>query len=123
MSRHDRRRDIARFRREACRELLTYLIEPNDPALDAAPWLQRAARWWLDGLSTRVRHCIVCSAWIVNRQHVGALLLATPAVAKPPSASACGVCRKCWEADLPVETLERAAATALQPALPGAHFG
>jgi hypothetical protein len=123
MNRSARRRDIARFRREACRELLTYLVEPDDPALGDVPLLQRAARWWLDGLSTRVRHCIVCSSWIINQQHVGALLLATPAVARPPSASACGICRQCWSADIPVETLERAAIAALQPALPGAHFG
>ncbi|MGL3109409.1 hypothetical protein [Bradyrhizobium sp. BR 1432] len=83
--------------------------------------MQRTASNWIDALSTRGRHCIVCSSWLVDRQHVGALLLATPAV-RPTSASACGVCRECWDAGLPLEALERAAEHALQEALPGGRL-
>ena len=86
------------------------------------PLLRRATSHWLDGLSTRVRACIVCSAWIANRQDVGSVLLSTPAVPKPTSASVCGVCAECWQADLPVEALERAAITALAAAVPNGRF-
>jgi hypothetical protein len=95
------------------------LVEPDDAALTDMPLLKTAASNWLDGLSIRVRHCIVCSAWIVNGHHVGALLLTTPRVAKPTSASTSAVC---WDADLPVETLERACADALQEVVPGGRF-
>ena len=114
-SRHERRR----FRHEASRAALTtYLCEPTDPALYGL--LKATANCWLDLLSQRVRHCIVCASWIVDRQSVGLLLLATPAVIKPTSASACAICREC--AGLPLEALERAATTALQAAVPGGRF-
>jgi hypothetical protein len=114
-SRHERRR----FRREATSSaLVTYLCEPTDPALDGL--LKATANCWLDLLAVRVRHCIICSSWIVDRKCVGLLLLATPATAKPTSASACAICRDC--VDLPLEAIERAATTALQEALPGGRF-
>jgi hypothetical protein len=118
MGRHERRADLARYRREASHALVTYLVEPDDPALNGL--LQRAARSWIDGLSTRSRSCIACSEWLWSRQGVGLLLLSTPSVAKPTSASVCAVCREC--ADLPLEALERAATTALQAAVPGGRF-
>jgi hypothetical protein len=114
-SRHERRR----FRHEASRAALTtFLCEPTDPALDGL--LKATANCWLDLLAQRVRHCIICSSWIVDRRNVGLLLLSTPAVVKPTSASACAICREC--ADLPLEALERAATTALQAAVPGGRF-
>src|SRR4051812_22982769 len=112
MGRHERRSDIARYRREAARVLLTYLVEPDDPALGGL--LGRAARHWLDALSVRVRSCIVCCSCITDRRNVGLLLVSTPAVAKPTAASVCGICREC--ADLPLEALEHATTTALQAA-------
>lgn len=118
MGRHERRADLSRYRREASHALLTYLCEPDDPALDGL--LQRAARSWLDALSVRVRSCIVCSSWITDRRNVGLLLLSTPSVAKPTSASVCGICPEC--ADLPLAALERAATVALEAAVPGGHF-
>jgi hypothetical protein len=121
MGRHERRVDLARFRRDASRrDLLTFLVPPDDAALATAPLLQRTARNWIDLLDQRVRHCIICSKWIVDRQSVGLLLLATPATAKPTTASACGVCREC--AELPLPALERAATTALQAAVPGGRL-
>jgi hypothetical protein len=118
MGRHERRSDIARFRRDASRSLNTYLCEPNDPALDGL--LQRAARTWLDALSVRARACIVCSEWLWSRQGVGLLLLSTPSVVRPTSASVCGICSAC--AELPLPALEQAASNALQAAVPGGKF-
>jgi hypothetical protein len=110
------------YRREASAGLITHLVEPNDPALHRSPLLCAAASDWLDGLTTRMRSCIVCSAWIVDRTYVGALLLSMPDVSKPVSASACGVCSGCWAADLAQDVLERAATVALRRALPGGRF-
>jgi len=83
-----------RFRRDASSSLLTYLVEPGDlrPTSVAVPILRDTARNWLDLLSTRVRNCIVCDSWVTSGQCVGALLLATPATAKPTSASCCAIC-------------------------------
>jgi hypothetical protein len=120
MGRHERRSDVARFRRDASRALRTYLCEPNDPAL--AGILKASACSWCDALEQRVRHCIVCSAWIVNRQHVGALLLTTPDIAKPTSAGTAAICRECWDADLPMQALERAAEHVLQKVIPNGRF-
>jgi hypothetical protein len=121
MGRHERRADLARYRRETSGVLVTYLVPPNDRALDTIPLLRRATDAWLEALAVKVRSCIVCSSWLVNRHHVGAVLLSTPTV-MPRAASVCGVCRECWEADLPADALERAALTALKVAIPGAHF-
>jgi hypothetical protein len=121
-NRHQRRTDLRSFKREASRALLTYLIEPGDAALNDVPILRDTARSWLDLLPTRVRNCLICSSWLVNREHVGLLLLATPATAKPTSASCCAICRGCADAGLPMEALERAAEHALQEALPGGRL-
>ena len=40
---------------EACHELLTFLVPPDDPALRRATLLRAAADHWLNALSTRVR--------------------------------------------------------------------
>jgi hypothetical protein len=122
MGRHERRSDIARFRGDASRALLTYLVAPDDAALNDVPILRDTARSWLDLLSTRVRNCLICSSWLVNREHVGLLLLATPATAKPTSASCCAICRGCAGAGLPMEAIERAAERVLQEALPGGRL-
>jgi hypothetical protein len=96
--------------------------QPDDAALNEVPLLQHAAQRWLDLISVKVRHCIICSSWIANRQSVGALLLSMPVVARPHSASVCGVCRECWDADLGLDALERAATTALREAVPNGRF-
>jgi hypothetical protein len=117
-TRHERRR----FRREASKSLLTFLCQPTDPALSDIPILQQAANHWLDALSLRVRHCIVCNSWLVNRQHVGALLLTTPAVIKANSVGTAAICASCWDDDLPVQALERACETVLHSVIPGGRF-
>ena len=69
-----------------------------------------------------LRHCIVCSSWVVNKQHVGALLLTTPDIAKPTSAGTAAICRACWDADLPLQALERACESVLQEVIPGGRL-
>jgi hypothetical protein len=118
VGRHERRASLARYRDEADHELLTYLVDVDQP-LDV-PILRNAARSWLDALPHRMRSCIVCSGLLWERQRVGLLLMSTPVVAKPMSASVCGVCVEC--ADLPLAALERAATTALQAAVPGGRL-
>jgi hypothetical protein len=71
-------------------------------------------------LSVRARSCIICSEWLWSRQGVGLLLLSTPSVARPTSASVCGICTAC--AELPLPALEQAASNALQAAVPGGRF-
>jgi hypothetical protein len=123
MGRHERRADLARYRRDASRrDLLTFLVEPDDGLLATAPFLQRAARHWLDALSTtRSRSCIVCSSWLWSAESVGALLISTPAVSKPTSAGTAAVCRGCWD-DLPLKALERAVEQTLQSVIPGGRL-
>jgi hypothetical protein len=119
MGRHERRSDLARYRRDASRnDLLTFLVQPNDVLLASAPLLQRAARHWLAALSVRSRSCIVCSSWLWSEQSVGALLISTPCVARPTSAGTAAVCRECWSAGLPVQALERAVEQTLQSVIP-----
>ena len=118
-SRHERRR----FRRETSHHaLLTYLVEPTDPALDQVPLLKASAHHWISALSVRVRHCLICSSWLVNRHDVGALLLTVPEVAKPVSAGTAGICRTRWSADLGVDVLERACASVLHEVIPNGRF-
>lgn len=120
MGRHERRADLARYRREASNALLTYLVEPDDAALTEVPILHNAARSWIDALSVRARACIICSEWLWSRQGVGLLLLSTPSVVRPTSASVCGICTAC--AELPLPALEQATTTALHAAVPGGRF-
>jgi hypothetical protein len=123
MGRHERRRDLARFRRVASRtSLLTFLLEPNDQRLNDAPLLKAAASNWLDNLAVRVRCCIICNSWLVDRQHVGALLLSVPATTKPTSAGTAAICCECWTSDLPANALDRACTSALQAAVPNGRF-
>jgi hypothetical protein len=118
MGRREQRASRARYRREASQALLTYLVDAHQP-LDV-PILRNAARSWLDALSARARGCIVCSGRLWSRQSVGLLLLSTPTVVRPTSASVCGICNSC--AELPLPALEQAATAALQEAVPGGSF-
>jgi hypothetical protein len=117
-SRHERRR----FRREASHALRTFLVAPDDPALDGEPLLKVAANSWLGALSVRVRHCLICNSWVVNRRDVGAVLLTVPDITKPVSAGTAAVCKACWDADLPLDALERACETVLHEVIPGGRF-
>jgi hypothetical protein len=117
-TRHERRR----FRREASKSLLTFLCEPTDPALSDIPILHQAANHWLAALSVRVRHCIVCNCWLVNREHVGALLLTTPTVIRANSVGTASVCKACWSSGLPMDAYEKACENVLKAVIPGGRL-
>jgi len=119
-NRHERRR----YRREASGELLTYLVDIDDP-LDSHRLLQRAARYWCDGLSTPPhRECVSCGTLMPVRKYVGALLLTTPATNRPTHASVFGVCRACWIIqDLSLEAIELRTTEVLQAVVPNGMFG
>jgi hypothetical protein len=111
---------VSKFRSEGAGEVVTYLVTPDDPRLKDVPVLNRAASWWLAGLSQRMRNCFHCGSSLPDRRYIGLLLLSTPGVPSPALASVSGLCLKC--ANLPAETLERAAAAALRTVAPGARF-
>ncbi len=118
-TRHERRR----YRHEASGALLTYLVDIDQP-LNDHPLLQRAARYWCDGLSTPPhRECVTCGVLMPVKKYVGALLLTTPAITKPTTGSVVGVCRECWLVrDLSLETIEHRATEVLQPVVPNGRF-
>jgi hypothetical protein len=122
MGRHQRRASFARFRREVPGTLRTFLCEPDDDRLDRMPLLRRASQHWLNDLSSRVRHCLLCSAWIVSRDDVGALLMSVPDIPRPVSAGTAAICLACWRDEPPVDALERACASALRSVVPGGRF-
>lgn len=45
-NRHHRRADLAKLKRNTPGALLTYLVEPDEPALDGMPLLKAAAGHW-----------------------------------------------------------------------------
>lgn len=122
MGRHERRSNAAHFRREAGDGLETFLCPPDDVRLRTAPLLQWTLNDWLDMLPKRARFCIVCSSWLMDRDHVGLVLLAAPATVRKSSASCCSVCRDCADAGLPLEALEKASERVLREALPSGKF-
>ena len=89
--RRERRANRARYRQEASRALLTYLVDAHQP-LDV-PILRYAARSGLDGLSMRLRGYIICSGRLWSRQRAGLLLLSPPTVVRLTSASVSGICK------------------------------
>ncbi|MGY3132000.1 hypothetical protein ACVWZM_002682 [Bradyrhizobium sp. USDA 4501] len=118
MSRHQRRADLADFKRKASHSVRTYLVEPGDRRLASAPLLRAAAADWLDNLSRRARTCIICSQWLPSRQSIGALLMSTPDVVRPTSVGTAAVCLECWQADLPLDALDRAVERTLRCVVP-----
>lgn len=61
-NRHHRRADLAKIERNTPGALLTYLVEPDEPALDGMPLLKAAAGHWT-GLEDG-RHCLICSSYL-----------------------------------------------------------
>ena len=123
MGRHDRRQNAALFRRNAVGGLETFLCAPDDVRLRGAPRLQHTVAQYLDMLSARARFCMVCSSLLHDRHDVGMVLIAVPISSRPSSsASCCGVCKGCTDADLPIEALEKAATVALREAIPNGRL-
>ena len=122
LGRHDRRQNAALFRRNAVGGLETFLCAPDDVRLRGAPRLQLTVAQFLDILSARARFCMVCSSSLHDRHEVGMVLIAAPISSRPSSASCCGVCKGCTDADLPIEALEKAATVALREAIPNGRL-
>ena len=120
-NRHQRRADLRAFKR-AAPALRTYLCQPDDRRLDGVPLLRAAADDWLGALTMRCRHCVICSARIIDRRDVGALLLSVPDVAAPTSAGTAAVCLTCWESEPPMVELEQACTAVLRSVIPHGRF-
>ncbi len=118
MNRHERRSDIACFRREAS-SLLTYLV-PADAPLDGHPLLWRAASYWRAGIRQRRSFCPACKANYADGAEPGAFLFATPPSA-PTSASVTAFCTACAN-DLTIAEIERIASRVLQAIIPNGKF-
>jgi hypothetical protein len=121
-NRHQRRSDLAHFKREAHREhLLTYLIDATDDAtLNRVPLLSRAVSFWRGNIEQRRPICPACKSGFADGAQPGAYLFATIAVA-PRNASVTTFCSECWR-DLPLDVIERSAERVLQKLLPNGRF-
>jgi hypothetical protein len=120
MGRHERRSDIARFKREASRvSLLTYMVAA-DVSLDHHPLLSHALSFWRGNIQQRRPFCPACKANYADDAHPGAFLFVTLAIA-PTSASVSAFCDQCWR-DLPPATIEREAARVLRSIVPNGKF-
>ena len=122
-NRHQRRSDLAHFKREAHREhlMLTYLIDADDDAaLDRMPLLRRAVVFWRGNIEQRKPVCPTCKSGFADGAQPGAFLFSVIAVA-PTNASVTAFCRACWNDQSP-EVIEREAARVLRCLLPGGKF-
>lgn len=116
MGRHERRTQVARFRREiAGSHLLTFLTDDLD-RIDGEPVLKHALAHWLSVCEARKPICITCKRGFMDGAEPGAYLFAvSPSVANAASTSA--LCRGCWR-DLPICEIEGAATRVLRRLVP-----
>jgi hypothetical protein len=96
MGRHERRSEIARFRREVSLAYLeTYLLDA-DLRLDDHPLLAGAVSFWYGNIRQRKPVCCACKASFLDDEvQAGGFLLAVP-----PAANSAGVsafCHRCFE--------------------------
>jgi hypothetical protein len=121
-NRHQRRADLADFKREAHKaHLVTYMIAADDDAsLDRQPLLSRAVSFWRAGIQQRRPFCPACRANYADDAHAAAFLFAVPSLA-PTSASVTAICTDCWR-DLPPDAIERQAAKVLRGLIPHGRF-
>jgi hypothetical protein len=120
MSRHERRSQIARFRRECSGgHLMTYLI-PAGASFDH-PVIQRAQAHWEANRLMRQPQCIGCKVIFgENSMRVGLWLHAiSPAISHAASTSA--FCEKCGR-DLSDAQVDRICTRVLRALLPNGHF-
>ena len=120
MGRHERRSEVARYRREvAGTHLVTYLV-PADTELDH-PILKSALSRWLAGVMMRRPTCIGCAASFADSELPpgGFLFAISPNVQGAVSVSA--FCADCWRV-LPDTELETTCTRALRQLLPSGRF-
>jgi hypothetical protein len=98
VNRHQRRADLAEFKRDAHRaHLVTYMIEASDDvAFDRIPMLSRAIVFWRAGIAQRKPSCPACRGNFADDATAAAFLFAVPALS-PTSASVTAFCAICWE--------------------------
>lgn len=120
MNRASRRKSIAEFRHSASRtDVLTYLIDGTDTALEREPFV-RAVMHWRSNVASRKPKCIGCrTTFSANGISVGGWLFASPQDASAISVSA--FCSECW-ASLDDAELEAVALKVLQVIKPNARF-
>jgi hypothetical protein len=121
-NRHQRRSDLAHFKREAhATHLLTYLIDADDlAALNRMPLLRRATEFWRGNIEQRKPVCPTCKSGFADGAQPGAFLFATIAVA-PRNAAVTVFCDRCWR-DLPLDMIERSAEGVLHKLVPNGRF-
>jgi hypothetical protein len=118
-NRHQRRADLADFKREAHKAHLdTFLIDAE--ALDDHPTFARAVSFWRDNVQQRRPFCMMCRSGFADDAVADAFLLAMPSAA-PSSISVTAICSTCWR-DLPDDVIEREATKVLRGLLPRGHF-
>jgi hypothetical protein len=120
MNRHQRRADLADFRREAHKaHLVTHLIAANAD-LSRHPLLAKIAAAWTASIPQRKPFCFCCRASFAEAARPGAFLFAAPSGAAD-IASVSGLCAACWR-DLEPADIQRAAARVLARLMPGGRF-
>ena len=95
MGRHERRAEIARFRRDAGGELTTYLLGTDDRAIHREPYLLEARDFWHAQMSLRKPRCVACEAAFADGAKPGAYLFSR-AQQMPSVASVSVFCTECW---------------------------
>ena len=95
-NRHQRRADLACFKRDAHKaHLVTYMIAADDDAsLDRHPLLRRALEFWRGNIPQRRPFCPACKRNYADGALPGAFLFSTTAVA-PTNASVTAFCDQC----------------------------
>ena len=118
MNRHQRRSEIANYKRKVSRGgIVTFLVDANDP-LEGHPLLRDARRWWQGNIRRRRSSCCACKASFAGAAQPGAFLFSTSSEA-PLSASVSAFCSRCWR-DLPEDEIERIAMKVLRQLMPDA---
>jgi hypothetical protein len=95
-NRHQRRRDLADFKRDAHKaHLVTFLVDAADDAsLDRHPLLSRALAFWRGNIMQRRPFCPSCKGNYADGTLPGAFLFSTTAIA-PTNASVTAFCDQC----------------------------
>jgi hypothetical protein len=120
MGRHERRRDVSRFRHDVRGDhIVTHLLDVHCD-FSRHPLLARALAFWRSNIRARRPYCPACKRNYADDDVVpGAILFGVPAHA-PDVASVTMFCSEC--ATLPIEDIERVSARVLSVVVPGGRF-
>ena len=120
MNRHQRRSEIANFKRKVSHAgIVTVLVDAGDP-LEGHPLLRDARRWWQGNIRQRRPSCCACKTSFAEAAQPGAFLFSTSSEV-PLSASVTAFCSRCWR-DLPDAEVTRISVKVLRYLLPNAKF-